>query len=123
MADSSNYRLGSIWTVNFDPSIATEIRKTRPALVISNTLFNVARRKITVLPFTSTRFNDHRVSPALVVVPTSPLNGLSIDSVLVCVEPMTFDKVRLIQRVGDLEPELLEQVQHILGQYLGFNLS
>ncbi|AFZ04397.1 type II toxin-antitoxin system PemK/MazF family toxin [Calothrix sp. PCC 6303] len=123
MADSSNYRLGSIWTVNFDPSVATEIRKTRPALVISDTLFNVARRKITVLPFTSIRLNDSRISPALVVVPTSPLNGLSVDSMLVCVEPMTFDKVRLIQRVGDLEPELLQQVQHSLRHYLGLNLT
>jgi mRNA interferase MazF len=45
MATSSNYRLGSIWLVNFDPSIGTEIRKTRPAMIISGTLFN-QRRKV-----------------------------------------------------------------------------
>ncbi|WP_365670245.1 type II toxin-antitoxin system PemK/MazF family toxin [Okeania sp. SIO3I5] len=41
MADSSNYGLGSIWIARFDPSIRTEIRKTRPALVISGTAFNI----------------------------------------------------------------------------------
>jgi Growth inhibitor len=40
MAASSDYRLGSIWLVNFDPSVGTEIRKTRPAVIISGTAFN-----------------------------------------------------------------------------------
>ncbi|MEG3972376.1 MULTISPECIES: type II toxin-antitoxin system PemK/MazF family toxin [unclassified Microcoleus] len=38
MASSSDYRLGSIPIARFDPSVGTEIRKTRPALVISGTL-------------------------------------------------------------------------------------
>jgi len=57
MANSSDYRLGSIWIAKFDPSVGTEIRKTRPALVISGTLFNERRSKVTVLPFTSARPN------------------------------------------------------------------
>ncbi|BAY78998.1 hypothetical protein NIES25_54780 (plasmid) [Nostoc linckia NIES-25] len=38
--------------------------------------------------------------------------------VYLCVEPMTFDKMRLIQQLGELEAELLEQAQSILRQYL-----
>jgi len=113
--------LGSIWIVTFDPSIGTEIRKTRPALVISGTVFNAQRSKVTVLPFTSARPNDPRIQAAVVVVSSSPQNGLSVDSLLVCVEPMTFDKVRLIQRLGELELELLQQAQKILRQYLSLN--
>lgn len=52
MAASSDYRLGSIWLVTFDPSVGTEIRKTRPAVIISGTPFN-QRSKVTVLPITS----------------------------------------------------------------------
>ncbi len=121
MADNGNYRLGSIWIVRFDPSVGSEIRKTRPALVISGTVFNVYRSKVTVLPFTSARLSDPRISPAVVVVPSSTENGLSVDSLLVCVEPMTFDKVRLVQRLGELETELLKQAQLILQRYLGLN--
>jgi len=83
MAAGSNYRLGSIWLVSFDPSVGTEIQKTRPALVISGTLFNAKRRKVTVLPFTSKRPSDPRISPAVVVVSSSAENGLSVDSLLV----------------------------------------
>ncbi|WP_019487926.1 MULTISPECIES: type II toxin-antitoxin system PemK/MazF family toxin [Kamptonema] len=118
MANASNYRLGSIWIVKFEPSVGTEIRKTRPGLIISGTIFNEQRTKITVLPFTSARSNDPRISPALVFVPSSPQNGLNTDSLLVCVDPMTFDKSRMVQQVGELETELLNQAQDILRRYL-----
>lgn len=59
----------------------------------------------------------------MVAVPTSLQNGLSVDSLLVCLEPMTFDKVRLIQQVGVLEPELLQQAENILRRYLSLNTN
>ncbi|OCQ95043.1 growth inhibitor protein [Oscillatoriales cyanobacterium USR001] len=110
--------MGSIWIAKFDPSVGTEIRKTRPALVISGTLFNERRSKVTVLPFTSARPDDSRISAAVILVPTSPQNGLDVDSLLVCVDPMTFDKTRLVQQVGQLESELFSQAQEILQRYL-----
>ncbi|MFM6369363.1 MAG: type II toxin-antitoxin system PemK/MazF family toxin, partial [Dolichospermum sp.] len=61
------------------------------------------------------------ISAAVVEVPASAQNGLSVDSLLICVEPMTFDKVRLTQQLGDLEAELLEQSQNILRRYLSLN--
>jgi mRNA interferase MazF len=114
MANSSDYRLGSIPIARFDPSVGTEIRKTRPALVISGTLFNERRSKVTVLPFTSARPHDPRISAAVILVPASPQNGLDSDSLLVCVDPMTFDKTRLVQQLGQLESELFSQAQEIL---------
>jgi mRNA interferase MazF len=118
MAKRGDHRLGSIWIVSFDPSIGTEIRKTRPGLIISGTLFNQRRSKVTVLPFSSARPNDPRLSPAVVSVDASPDNGLAVDSLLVCIEPMTFDKARLTQYLGHLETDLLQQVQTVLKQYL-----
>ncbi len=41
-----DYRYGSIWVVNFELSIGTEIKKTRPALIISASDFNQIRKKI-----------------------------------------------------------------------------
>lgn len=51
MAKHSNYRLGSIWVINFDPSVGTEIRKTRPGLMVKSKLiyyskFNLFSRGI-----------------------------------------------------------------------------
>ncbi|MCA1992398.1 MAG: type II toxin-antitoxin system PemK/MazF family toxin [Coleofasciculus sp. S288] len=118
MAAGSDYRLGSVWLVSFDPSVGTEIQKTRPGLVVSRSSTNAKRSKVTVLPFTSKRPDDPRISPAVLVVPASAQNGLSVDSLLVCIEPMTFDKVRLVRHLGQLEDDLLKQAQGILRRYL-----
>ena len=116
MAASGDYRLGSIWLVSFDPSIGTEIRKTRPAVIISGTAFN-QRSKVTVLPITSANPSD-RLLPVIVPLVPSVTNGLSSNSFVVCVDPMTFDKRRLIQCLGQIELDQLEEIQQILVRYL-----
>ena len=72
----SDYRLGTIWSINFEPQIGSEIKKTRPGLIISNTKFNLQRQKITVLPLTSRQKKSSGM--AKVFVPKSKLNGLLI---------------------------------------------
>ena len=121
MATSSNYRLGSIWLVNFDPSIGTEIRKTRPAMIISGTLFN-QRRKVTVLPITSSS-PDRRMLPIVVEITPDQTNGLNTDSFIICIDPMTFDKQRLVKQLGILNGEKIHQVQSILRSYLELDSS
>jgi mRNA interferase MazF len=121
MATSSNYRLGSIWLVNFDPSIGTEIRKTRPAMIISGTLFN-QRRKVTVLPITSSS-PDSRMLPIVVSIDPDLTNGLNTDSFIICIDPMTFDKQRLVKQLGILNVEKIHQVQSILRSYLDLDSS
>jgi mRNA interferase MazF len=116
MAASGDYRLGSIWLVSFDPSIGTEIRKTRPALIVSGTSFN-QRSKVTVIPITSANPSD-RLLPVVVPLMPSRMNGLSTNSFVVCVDPMTFDKRRLIQYLGQVEAYQLQEIQQILLRYL-----
>ena len=85
---------------------------------MSGSLFNEKRSKVTVLPFTSSRPNDPRLSPAVVSVTSTEGNGLSVDSLLVCIEPMTFDKARLSKYLGQLESEYLQQMQAVFRRYL-----
>jgi mRNA interferase MazF len=119
MAASRNYRLGSIWLVNFDPSLGTEIRKTRPAMIVSGTLFN-QRRKVTVLPITSSS-PDTKLLPVVVALEPDVSNGLTTDSFIVCIDPMTFDKQRLVKQLGILSSIKIRQVQSILRSYLDLN--
>jgi mRNA interferase MazF len=117
MRTSSDYRLGSIWLVGFDPSIGTEIRKTRPAVIISGTVFN-QRSKVTILPLTLTKPHHEILLSVLVPVPPSKENGLDFESFIVAIEPMTFDKRRLIKHLGQLDAATIEQAQSILTRYL-----
>ena len=113
-----DYRCGSIWLVSFDPSIGTEIRKTRPALIISPTDFNQVTSKITLLPISSTAIQAKKIAPVVVQVKASSANGLKNDSSIIAIEPSTFDKRRLVRYLGQLEDIYFAEVKSILQFYL-----
>ena len=46
-------RRGEVWWVSFDPSVGGEIRKTRPAIVLSNNAANAALNRVIVVPLSS----------------------------------------------------------------------
>ena len=109
-----DYRHGSIWLVNFEPSIGTEIQKTRPALIISNSDFNQIRKKVTLLPITSKIIDNPKIAPVVVTVPATESNGLSTNITIIAIEPNTFDKQRLIRFLGEIDLQTLEEVKQKL---------
>ena len=80
-------RRGEVWWVEFDPAIGSEIRKTRPSVIISNDSANRHIERVVVIPVTS---NAGRQYPGEAVI---CINGQ--DSKAMADQIMSADKSRL----------------------------
>ena len=56
---------GDVWWVNFEPSIGGEIRKKRPAIIVSNDAANRNLARVVVVPLTS---NTEKAYPGEAIV-------------------------------------------------------
>lgn len=56
---------GEVWWVEFDPAVGSEIKKTRPAVIVSNDAANRNLSRVVVVPLTS---NTGRQYPGEAVV-------------------------------------------------------
>ncbi len=109
-------RRGEVYLVNFDPTIGSEIKKTRPALIIQNEIAN-QHSPITIVAAISSQFGQ-RLYPTEVFI-TAREGGLEKDSVVLLNQIRSIDKQRLIKRLKALKPETMKRVDNALKISLG----
>jgi mRNA interferase MazF len=91
-------RRGEIWLVNLDPTVGSEIRKSRPCVIVSPPELNEYLRTVIVAPLTSKGF----AAPFRVPVTHAGTRGL-----IVLDQIRTVDKVRLARRLGAVNRKTL----------------
>jgi len=99
---------GEVWIVNFDPTVGSEIRKTRPAVVVSSDAVGRLPVKL-VVPLTD--WKPHyagniwrvRLSP-------NKGNGLTKESAADALQVRSVSVRRFRQRIGRLSATQMEEI-------------
>ncbi len=100
-----------VYLTNLDPTVGSEIQKTRPCLVISPDEMNRHIRTVIVAPMT-TAGNDY---PTRVPCKFKKKKGqIVLDQI------RTIDKTRLIKKLGSINPETQLEVISILQRIFAF---
>ena len=100
---------GSVWWVEFDPAVGTEINKTRPAVIVSNDIANQYLARVVVIPLTS---NISRIYPGeAIVVLNGNKNKAMTDQI------MSADKSRLKNKISDLSNSDMASIETAMKRF------
>ncbi len=100
---------GEIWLVSLDPAIGSEIKKTRPAIIVNNNNLGKLPLKI-IVPLTD--WKDHyNMAPWMVRVTPDKENSLSKESSADCFQIRSVAEERLIKKIGDIKADIIQKIR------------
>jgi mRNA interferase MazF len=101
-------RRGEIWLVSFDPTVGAEIKKTRPAIVISSDAVGRLPIKL-VAPLTD--WKDYYAANIWHVrIDPDAANGLAKVSAVDTLQLRGMDRQRFVRKLGHVAPTQMEEI-------------
>jgi mRNA interferase MazF len=95
-----------VWLVNLDPTIGSEIRKTRPAVIVSPDELNAHLNTVIVVPLTTGRSYPFRIETRVGGKP----GVAAVDQL------RTVDKQRLVKKVSKLQGATAKKLMDALAE-------
>jgi mRNA interferase MazF len=111
---------GEIWLINLDPTVGAEIKKTRPAIIVSDDALGKLPLKV-IVPVTDWK-ERYEIAPWMIKIAPNIKNGLSKESSADCFQVRSVSEVRFVKRIGTLTGVMMEDVRIGLSKVLSIEL-
>lgn len=103
---------GDVWSVNLDPTIGSEIKKTRPCVIVNRDSIGILPLKI-VVPLT--RWQDRFESAAwLVPIAAAEGSGVAKKSAADTFQVRSISQNRFVEKLGELPATEMEEISRAL---------
>jgi mRNA interferase MazF len=118
MATAPTPKRGEIWLIDFDPAVGAEIRKSRPAVVVSvDSVGKLPLRMVTPLTDWKPQFAS---APWFVVLPADASTGLIKPSGADAFQTKSVSVARFARLLGRVSPAQLDEIVAAIALCVGY---
>ena len=100
-------RQNEIWFINLDPTVGAEIKKTRPAVIVSDDAPGKLPLKI-IVPITDWK-ESYSIASWMVRILPGEENGLTKPSAADCFQVRSISKERFVKKIGSIIPIIIHK--------------
>jgi mRNA interferase MazF len=102
-------RQGEIWLVSLDPTVGSEIKKTRPAVIVNDNTLGRLPLKI-IVPLTDWK-DRYSIAPWMVKIEPDRHNKLLKESSADCFQIRSVAEERCVKKIGEVDSETMSSIR------------
>jgi mRNA interferase MazF len=110
-------RKGEVWLINLDPAIGAEIRKTRPAVIVSEDVIGILPLRV-IVPVTDWK-ERYAIASWMVRLEPDGLNNLNKTSAVDTFQIRSVSQERFINRLGRVSGPIMRKILIAIRMVIG----
>ena len=108
-----------IWLINLDPTVGSEIKKNRPAIIVNDNSLGKLPLKIIVQ---ITNWKDrYEIAPWMIKIEPNSKNSLAKDSEADCFQIRSVSQDRFVKQIGELSESIMGEIRLGLSKVLSID--
>jgi len=109
-------RRGEVWLINLDPTVGSELQKTRPAVIVNDDAIGILPLRV-IVPITAWQ-DRNAVAPWMVRLEPETTNGLDKPSAADAFQVRSVSNVRFVRQLGTVSAQALQDIARALATVL-----
>ncbi len=110
---------GEIWLINLDPTLGAEIKKTRPAIIVSDNALGKLPLRI-IVPITHWK-DRYEIAPWMTKLEPDENNGLTKNSAADSFQIRSVSQKRFVKQIGSVNESTMNEIRFGLAKVLSID--